>query len=156
MFQKINLYRWFPVMLLVVFPTNCLADGEDTRKAMNGEWTVVELSFPGGKPQSKRGKIVIGDEERFKLLTSTGTVIPFRFQTRKTTDQSNIYRLSVKYVSDDISAGGGGVRRAICKLNGENELEILESQTSEVGYYKDIDETTKLHGIYWKLKRVSQ
>lgn len=156
MFQKINLYRWLSVMLLVVFPTNCLADGEDPRKAMNGEWTVVELSFPGGKRQPISGKLVIGDEERFKLLTSMGEVIPFRFQKRKPTEQSSIYRLSVKNTSDDVSAGGGGVRRAICKLNGENELEILESEHAGVGYYKAIDETTKSQGIYWKLKRVAQ
>lgn len=156
MFQKINLYRWLSILLLVTFPASCLADDNDPRKVMNGEWTVVELSFPGGKSQSKRGKAVIGDEERFKLFTSTGAVIPFRFQTRKTTDQPDVYRLSVKYVSDDISAGGGGVRRAICKLNGENELEILESEHAGVGYYKAIDETTKSKGIYWKLKRVAQ
>ncbi len=97
--------------------------------------------------------VVIGTAPEVTIADTNGAEELLQFQSDQV-NPNGVFETLASMADDDAMMGGGGARKAICQVNADGDLEILETLAGDEGYPADFSEASKANGIYWKLTPV--
>ncbi len=125
--------------------------GPDGIEHLKGDWVVTSRAITGiADPRFGQGRLSVTDELQAALAAPNESQISLQFQPQ-VLRQDGGTRLMVETSEDRTEWGGGGARKAICKINAAGELEIVEARSSAYDYPADFSSTTKRNAISWTL-----
>ena len=122
---------------------------------LNGPWQslVGDWDVAIDSNQLKVGKtLVIGENSTFKFtpadLFEGNSFIPVDYD-----ENEKVFRYLFEGSEDSPAVGGGGPRKAICRIGESGKLEIVEARSAGDSYPKDFSEASIAKSVYLNLKK---
>lgn len=152
--MRINFLLCIVLAQVAVFSRSSFAQIGDLEKELLGEWTIVHVKVKD--KQSDRfsgGMLDISNMNQASLSLSNKPSSSFKMLTRVRDEKAKVFEFQIETQDDQVSWGGGGPRKGICRLTDKGELEINECISAEEDYPADFSAATKRKVISWKLTR---
>lgn len=114
-----------------------------------GDWEIVFTTS-----QTKMGKTLsIGDTSSFKYLPAEPIFNSYQFFPIEYREKEKVFRYLFEAPEDSPEIGGGGPRKAMCRINETGELEIIEAPSAADDFPTDFSEASIKKSVYLELKK---
>ncbi len=121
--------------------------------ALQGDWVVSEHAITSiTDAEFAAANLSITSSAKATIDDGNGGTQTLTFQSSEP-DKNGFYQLLVSTVEDSEAMGGGGSRKAIAKLDENDNLVIVEATSADDDYPPDFSAATKAVSISWKLTR---
>ena len=116
-----------------------------------GDLMVTSRTITGiAEGRFRQGRLTVTESMGAALAAPNEAQISLTFQPH-ISKQAGVTRLLVETNEDRTQWGGGGPRKAICKVNAEGVLEIVEARAASCDFPADFSVAAKLNAISWTL-----